>query len=197
MKLTNRFIVNLIAIVFLFSISGCQTAMSTSNTKQTYTTVPNEWPLRFKKHNFSAYCYNSIGCKVLYNDFYHIKKVADEVSPAPANNDYKKFWGKMPYGGIENFPSPAEVTWYSKDGVQHEAKIDIAEIFKDQRILHNVAREELPIETVATLGYPLIILEVNDRTINVYMRETIYLKDNGTRKSESREDLILAYSHTY
>ncbi|MEO6172514.1 MAG: hypothetical protein ABIP02_05295, partial [Arenimonas sp.] len=67
----------------------------------------------------------------------------------------------------------------------------------DQQILHKVPREELPTETVATLGWPNIVLEINDRTVNVYMQATIYLKDTAIRKNEFREDLILAYSHTY
>lgn len=172
--------------------------MSTSNKTKTYTPVPNEWPLRFEKHSFSARCYNTIGCKVLYNDFYHIKKEQDEISPPPANDQYQESWTKMPYGGIANFPPAAVVSWRSKDGDAHEVKIDIAEIFKDQNILHYVKEDEIP--TGAKIASPDIILIVNDRTVSVYMKAHIPLKEltiPENKYSDFKNDLILAYSHTY
>ncbi|MDM0052216.1 hypothetical protein [Variovorax sp. J22R115] len=47
---------------------------------------------------------------------------------------------------------------------------------------------------------PAIILEVNDRTINVYMRAHISTKElqvPGNRYSDFRNDLIKAFSQTY
>ena len=172
--------------------------MSTSNKNETYTTVQNEWPLRFEKHGFSARCYDTVGCKVLYNDFYHIKKAENEISPPPANDQYQESWTKMPYGGIENFPPAAIVSWRTKDGVAHEEKVDIAGIFKDQKILHNVKEEEIP--EGAKIASPDIILIVNDRTISVYMKAHIPLKQlaiPGNKYSDFKNDLILAHSHTY
>lgn len=173
--------------------------MPTSNKTEIYTTVPNEWPLRFEKHSFSAHCYDTSGCSVLYNDEYLVQDPAEKTRPSSASigPNYQKGWGTVTYGGIENFPAPALVKWKSKDGAEHEAKVDIGEIFRDQRILHNVSREDLPTETVATVGDPVIILEINNRTISIYMRDVIYLKDTESRRSESRDEVILAYSHTY
>lgn len=102
-------------------------------------------------------------------------------------------WGPFP-----NFPPPAKVTWRSKDGVSHEAMVDIGEIFEDQLIRHNVPRED--ISTEGSLPLPGIILEVNDRTINVYMRATIWTKEPqipGNRLGNQRKDLIKVYSRTY
>ncbi len=199
MPFTKQLIASAITIISIFIISGCQSAMSTSNKTEKYTTVPNEWPLRFEKHGFSAHCYDTAGCSVLYAGEYLVQDPAEKVRPSSASigQNYQKSWGTVTYGGIVNFPSPAIVKWKSKDGVQHEAKVDIAEIFKDQRILHTVSREELPTETVATVGDPNIILEVNNRTINVYMREMIYLKDSEARHGDFRDEVILAYSHNY
>ena len=50
------------------------------------------------------------------------------------------------------------------------------------------------------LGNPDILLEVNDRTINVYMRAfvpTRELQIPGNKYSRFRDDLILAWSKTY
>lgn len=173
--------------------------MSTSKKTETYTPVSNEWPLRFEKHGFAAHCYDTTGCSVLYNDEYLVQDPADKVRPSSESigPNYQKGWGTVTFGGIKNFPKPAVVKWKSKDGALHAAEVDIAEIFKNQQILHRVAREDLPTETAATIGEPSIILEVNNRTINVYMREAIYLKDTESRRNESRDDVILAFSRTY
>ncbi len=101
-------------------------------------------------------------------------------------------------GPFDNFLPPAIVTWRSKDGTPHEAEVDIGEIFKDQLIRHKVPRQD--ISTKGSLPLPEIILEVNDRTINVYMRATIWLKEPripGNRLSNQQNDLIKAYSRTY
>ena len=187
------------ATVFFLSLSGCQSAMPSSHSDSSGTSkvVPNEFPLRFKKHNFESHCYNTIGCSVLYYRTYQTKKGEDEVSPAPVNAQYKKYWGGAMHIAIPNFPPPAVVKWKSMDGVAHEASIDIASIFKDELIRHNVPQDEIPIETAATVGGPDVILEVNDRTINVYMKAAIALRDTATRKSDFREDLILAWRRNY
>jgi hypothetical protein len=101
-------------------------------------------------------------------------------------------------GPISNFPPPAKVTWRSKDGTSHEAEIDIGKIFKDQLIRHNVVREDATDNP--TDGAPGIILEVNDRTINVYMRATIWLKRPrfpDRPHSDYQDELIKVFSNTY
>ena len=62
-------------------------------------------------------------------------------------------------------------------------------------------RSNVPLDQVlGDLGDPDIILEVNDRTINVYMRAfvpTRELQIPGNKYSGFRDDLILAWSRTY
>jgi hypothetical protein len=187
----------LLAALLCLPVLGCQHAMSTSTSGSTGRIVRNEFPLKFKDHNFEAYCYDTIGCSVLYNNFYHVKDDAEEIASPPKMQDYKQYWGGALYIGIDNFPDPAIVKWKSKDGVAHEAHVDIGNIFKDELILHNVPQEEIPVETAATVGGPDVFLEVNDRTINVYMKAMIALKDTATRKSDFRQEVILAWSRTY
>ena len=83
------------------------------------------------------------------------------------------------------------------DGTSHEAQVDIGKIFQDELILHHVPQEEIPVQTAPTVGGPDIFLEVNDRTISVYMQAMIFLKDTPARKNDFREELILAWSNTY
>ena len=99
---------------------------------------------------------------------------------------------------IANFPAPAEATWRAKDQSEHRASVDLGAIFADGLIRHEVARED--VAEGVSLNDPEIILEVNDRTINVYMRSMIPLKrplDPANPNSNFRADLVRVYSQTY
>ena len=158
-----------------------------------------DWPLKFVRHSFGAYCYDTIGCKVLYAGFPHGASSDDEVSPPASSRgpDYRKHWNAG-HLALPNFPPPAVVTWRSKDGTAHEAEVDIGEIFKDRLILHDVPRED--IREGVSIHNPGIVLEVNDRTINVYMKARIptnSLRTPGNPNSDFRNDPVLAWSRTY
>ena len=155
-----------------------------------------DWPFRFKRHNFGAACYSTYGCKLVYADLLHLDQPEDELQPSSESigPDYRENLGAG-RAGIVNFPPPAAVTWRSKDGTRHQAEVDMATIFRDELILHNVPRDEVGEGSVLE-----IILEVNDRTINVFMRARIPTKElqiPGNQHSRFRDDLILAYTRTY
>ena len=157
------------------------------------------WPLKFGAHQFDAYSFSTYGCKVYYRGKLRVNDPDDVLQPSSENlgEKYLKIL-TAGMGPIGNFPPPAKVTWRSKDGAPHEAEVDIGEIFKDQLIRHNVPRQE--ISTEGSQPRPEIILEVTDRTINVYMRATIWLKEPripGNRLSNQQNDLIKVYSRTY
>lgn len=200
----------LTAVLFPLITTGCQPAMSTSDYGKPpiepetpggrpYTGTVADWPLFFIKHNFGAHCFDTYGCRVLYDGFAHGVDSDDEYSPPIAsfgrNREELLTAGHI---GKRNFPPPAIVTWRSKDGTPLEAEIDIGEIFKDQLIRHNVPREEIP-DRIG-IGSTDIILEVNNRTINVYTRTFIPTKQEqipGNQYSGHRNDLILVFSQTY
>ena len=192
-----------IALALSLISTGCQSAMTTSSPTGASTKAPNVFPLTFKEHNFAAHCYNTIGCRVIYDnhDFSPYAKGGDPDvyrAPPPPSVDYKKYWGPASYIGVRNFPSPAQVRWKSLDGIVHSAQIDIGEIFKDEKVLHNVPESDYVEGSFG--GSPSIFLEVNDRTINVYMEAFIATKSEqipGNKHSYGRTDLILAWSHTY
>jgi hypothetical protein len=186
----------------IVSTAGCQGMAMTqeSGNGRAVGKVDNtvaDWPLTFVRHNFGATSYSTHGCKVVYNGFLHLSDDDDvlRISSARAHPDALR---KLSAGylSVRNFPGPAKVTWRSADGVAHEAEVDIGEIFKDQKVLHKVPKEEV----LGDLGNPDILLEVNDRTINVYMRAfvpTRELQIPGNKYSGFRDDLILAWSRTY
>ncbi|WP_312316130.1 hypothetical protein [Stenotrophomonas sp.] len=157
------------------------------------------WPLRFDKHNFSARCHDTLSCEVVYDDVRHGSEKPTRSS-ASYGPDYLKDWNGG-HGGIRNFPPPARVVWTSKDGSAHEAEIDIGEIFSDQLVRHYVPREEVADVPNGQISvHPAILLEVNDRTIRVYMKAFIptkHLQTPGNTLSAVRRDLVLVKTYTY
>ncbi|PPT73318.1 hypothetical protein XthCFBP4691_20365 [Xanthomonas theicola] len=162
-----------------------------------------QWPLRFKKHGFGVYSYDTYGCKVWYANAWQARESDAKLQPSSDSYkpDHQRNWSSG-HIGIRNFPAPAEVTWRSKDGQPHQARIDIGELFKDEVILHNVPREEMADVPYGKYQHdPDIIMEVNDRTIRVYIRAMIFLKQRvevaGHMRADFRNDLILVKTYTY
>ena len=189
----------LIAIAVALT-TGCHPAMTDQSPKIQPPPETYAVPLRFAQHNFVAYCYNTIGCQVIYDRHYQVEDGPDEVSPPPPAGNYKTNWNAS-YLGIENFPAPAQVRWKSLDGVQHEAKVDMAAIFKDQLVWHKVPKADMAdFFHGPVAGEPGIILVVNDRAIDVYTKMFIPTKTEqipGNKDSDFRDDLFLAWTHTY
>ena len=186
-------------------LMGCQSAMPTSHSPadtqgSSLSGRPSwEWPLRFRTHNFSAFCYDTYGCKVRYANLLDVDEDPQILQPSSVSYglDYQRGWlgGHL---GIDNFPPPAEVSWRSQDGQPHATLIDIGAIFADQLIRHRVPRGEIPEN--ASIPDPDIVLEINDRTINVYMRAfvpTRTLQIPGNRYSDARDDLILVHTEVF
>lgn len=101
-------------------------------------------------------------------------------------------------GPIKNFPPPAVVTWVSADGAPLDAQVDFSEIFADRMVRHTAAREDI-LEN-SNIPYPGIILVVDDRTISVYMRTWMALKEPrgpGNPRSNQHNGVVLVHSRTY
>lgn len=182
-------------MVALTSLSmGCTVTPGNSRSAKVLT---NEWPLRFREHNFASYCYNTRSCSVTYNQYDFTNQIKEQPPGSPSPADRNKW--TTSHIGIANFPTPADVQWVDVTGKPHRANIDLAQIFGDRTILHKVPRDAIP-EGWAHNIRPDIFLEVDGDTINVYMRAHIATKDlqiPGNRYSDFRDDTILAWSKEY
>lgn len=172
---------------------------SEAEMRERWNLKPVKWPLRFTEHSFSATCYDTQECWILYAGLPH-----GNEKPSPPSSKYGPNYLENWSGGhlgIRNFPGPAIVKWRSKDGVYHDAEIDIAEIFEDGLIRHSVPREDLAELPDGKLQLdPSILLEVNDVTIRVYMRADLSLAQPriaGNPYSDFRDDLILVKTYHY
>lgn len=190
-----------VGVLFFLSQTGCVLAMTDTNHHQ-HEVDGNLLPLRFKQHNFEARAYNTELCSVLYNHHEFTPYAVDEPTGPPPPGNYQERWNFAFFVGIRNFPEAARVTWTSKDGSEHSALVDISAIFKNEQVLNKVPEHEY-VPNMYPQGIfldPSIYLEVNDRTINVYMKALIptrhrQIPDN--EYSDAREDVILAWTHTY
>ena len=166
----------------------------------------NQWPLRFDRHSFDACCFNTQRCSILYDrhqfgdvEYEYDGTLIEKSSGPPYAPNWKDDWSGT-YLAEKTFPSPVEIRWRALDGSKHEADVDLDAIFKDRLVLHHVAREDIPENWAARPLSANILVEVNDRVINVYMKVLIATKHEqipGKPHSRGRRDVILAWSHTY
>ena len=167
--------------------------------------VPREpWPLRFDSFSFGARCHHTMRCRVVFAKAHQVSERYDvEPSGEPYAPDWKDHW-KVGYhiSAEDVFPDPVKIRWTAMDGMERTTEINLEKLFPERLILHNAREEEVK------EGWGLerharsvdILLEVNDRTINVYMRAWVALKqrrDPNDRMSDDLRDLVLAWSKTY
>nr|WP_217497716.1 hypothetical protein [Lysobacter enzymogenes] len=98
-------------------------------------------------------------------------------------------------------PSTVDIDWVASDGSEHSAVIDlIREIFPGRAVHHNVPKEDVNEDWARhDKVHPDILVEVNDRTITVYMKARILTRSSaaGRPDIQSRKDLVSVWSHTY
>lgn len=167
--------------------------------------VPREsWPLRFDRFSFDARCYNTLHCSVIFAKQHQITE-RDRFSPSgePRSVDWKDNWtAGFAIAPSDVFSPIIEIWWTAMDGVERSTKLNFDKIFPDRLVLHNAQEHEVKD------GWGLddrsrrveILLEVNDRTINVYMRGLVELKqprDPAIRNSDNLRDLMLAWTKTF
>ena len=172
------------------------------------------WPLRFHTHTFGAACFNTLACSLIYRrrQFGTRKMGYDGMYyDAPSGQPPFERWrdGWVGHHGVptvdgRTFSTFVEIEWTSIDGREHVTSIDFEKMFKDRIILHTVSRSEvkeawLDAKSIHPVS-PHILVEVNDCTVNVFMRATVVTEAAqvpGNDRSHMRNEPILAWSHTY
>lgn len=159
--------------------------------------LAEEWPLKFKRHLFGFVCFDTRDCSVKYGGY----PAGDYGGPSPAFASIapETFDRIMlaSYGDIPLASPPAKIAWQAKDGTALTATVDIADIFKDGLIRHNVAQKDM---ADASAGFTHVLILVVDRTVEVYTRTMIPTREEqipGNKNSFFRDDLIKAWSQTY
>ena len=166
--------------------------------------VDTSKPLKFHRYHLGAGCYDTYGCRIKYGDGYGNGYIVQddpdekEISSAEIGENYLDGL----HGGWIDPPWPPQkawISWQDKNRQPLEAMVDLDEIFKDRLILHKVPREHMPPVYHAWI-IPEIMIEVNDRTVRVWMRAMIFttvLRKPDNPHSNFRNDIMLAYEKTY
>ncbi|QDE40916.1 hypothetical protein FIV34_17705 [Luteibacter pinisoli] len=171
------------------------------------------WPIRFHEHTFSAKRFNTLTCSFLYNNYQFGTQKKDwtgqilERPSGPPPEDRSVLWNSghiIVAKGGRTFPGPVELDWTSLDNTRLQASVDLDALFKDRLVLHNVSREGVKETWLKTLSIepvvPTVLVELNDRTVSVYMRAIIATNEErapGDPDTRLRFEPVLAWTHTY
>lgn len=171
------------------------------------------WPIRFYTHAFSAACFNTLTCSFLYNDYQFGTQKKDwagqvvERPSGPPPEDRGVLWNRVNLIAPKNgrtFPGPVELAWTSLDNTPLQASVNLDALFNDRLVLHNVSRAQVKERWLECLSIqpvsPTIMVELDDRTVSVYMRALIATEDEqtpGDPNSDMRIDTVLAWKQTY
>jgi len=150
--------------------------------------------ITFNEHALDTFCYSASEMKVRYGRFSTggCKKTGRAKTP----KDEKRFPG-APILGLPAFLGPLDAQWISKDGESLHAVLDLAEIFPGKVVLHQEDPAQLE-ETLPLITPPTIVVEVNDRTLSIYMYAYMGVKtDEPGRIRRGSRNYTLAYQKTY
>jgi hypothetical protein len=152
--------------------------------------------LHYSRHGFGAYCFDTTRCRVEYG---HRTEIDSHVeSPKWPDGDPPDL---VPTTlAIDNFPSSAHIVWTAIDGSTHDVTLDVASIFSTQEILLPSDLDLADIPKDVALVEPGIILVVNGRRIEMYMRAYVPTErpqNPDDPLSDYRYDLVKAFSSDY
>lgn len=169
------------------------------NIDREYTGTVADWPLFFIRHNYSSQCFDTQYCLVKYGAVPHEHR-EPTGSIASLGDHYPDVLTGAVSIAIDNFAGPVEITWRSKDGSPLEATLDFDVLFKDRLVPlpPTVKREDIP-ERIG-IGHPTIVVEVVDRTVNVYTSTHVPMKTEqipGNPYSDFNDDLVRVFTQTY
>ena len=153
--------------------------------------------LKFQSHDLNLQIYSAGDFRLLYAGSPHEIAIGRTAREKTAE-DEKRYPG-FTSGDYQAFAGPVEMEWRSKDGTLFKHTLDLNSIFNDKKILHDENPADI-YKPMPILGrQPTIIIEVNDRTVNVYMFTSIQLipKDPNAARRNRRDHRVLAYSQTF
>ena len=150
--------------------------------------------LKFRTHNFGILCFGGVtNVNLVYAGSGHklcVGRVAPEKTPA----DTEKVPGFLS-GSYHAFAGPVEMDWNARDGTHLSHTVDLNEVFKEKVIPHTYDSSGIYEKKPVTGGEPTVIVEVDDRTVNVYLYAEIQLVRDG--QPDKARALVSSYTQAY
>jgi hypothetical protein len=167
--------------------------------------IPKPGILTFDKHNIDLECFDASDMRISYGNYKshglylreynhnHERKIARAKQ---TTDDTKFLSGTMGY--YRAFEGPLYVQWHALDDSVINATIDLYKIFPDKVIPNNEDPKQID-WSLPTSGLPVIVIEVNNRTLNIYSDVTILFEhpDHKPGHRISKRNRILVFSKTY
>jgi hypothetical protein len=159
--------------------------------------------LRFDEHALTVRSFNASRIEVFYGQRAVYKSSLQNDHPDALREKTKKDEDRDLAGGgmigLQAFEGPLKISWNSKDGARHDVVLRLEEIFVDRIVLHHEDSARIDWTFPMQSYGPTIVVEVNDRTLNIYMHVHIYLRpiELTARAREDRSSRLLAYSKTF
>lgn len=153
-------------------------------------------PLTFQRHDLSVALFNVRAVTIHYAGSLHTA-TDDEYAPAKSERDVNRY-PSVKSGEYPAFASMVGMEWQALNGQTLECTLDLDAIFKDRRVLHAQDPARICPETPIAGDVPTIIIELDDRTVNVYMFVTLrMLGADFAEKRTTLNEKTLAYTRTF
>jgi hypothetical protein len=150
--------------------------------------------LTFSSHDLAVFSYDVSEVLMTYAGV-SWRPVKRQRARARTAGDAERYPG-ITGGSYPSFAGALRLRWRARDGDALETLIDLHAIFPDRTILHTELPERIDYSKPLD-GEPTIVVEINDRTVNIYMYVTIMLKPiKGTAGLDRNKHGTLAFSVT-
>lgn len=185
----HRCIERLAASIILFLITHAHAADLTM-TAQTQ--------LTFSTHDLTVRCFG--GARDLYLEYAGTPhRLCSKEPGRDKTPDDDRRYPRAISGTYTAFVAPVKLRWRDREGIEHEHEIDLDTIFKDRKVLHQADPARIYQSNPLNRRRPIIVIEVDDKTVNVGMFVTIQIlpTDPTAKLCEPHDYYTRAYSKTF
>ena len=163
--------------------------------------MPKLWPLQFKNFSFYGGAFNVKACRIIYGNAFFREWNEPPLPPEPGWMDnWRVHW----VNAYLPFPK-LDVQWTSLDGDVHKVILDLEKMLRKREVLHKVPVSDMPDNWLIGRGekddvHLELLLEVNDRTLRLYMASPIAIKiehPTEEHRHDFRKDWVLAWTKDY
>jgi hypothetical protein len=153
--------------------------------------------LKFETHSFGVECYSAGDLRVAYAGYTHhicVDRIGRKKFPF---DDRRAPLGTLP--GRVAFSGPVQIEWRTRDDKRYSHELDLGQIFKGKAVPHEEDPERIFQPAPFVLGGPAIIVEINGRTLGIYLDALIQLlpMDQSIEVLEQRRIRKLAYTKDF
>ena len=150
--------------------------------------------LKFRTHDFGILCFGGVAnVNLVYAGSGHNLCVGDPASEkTPA--DKERVPGFLS-GAYHAFAGAIEIEWNARDGTRLSHSVDLNEVFPDKVIPGDYDSTRIYEKKPVTGSEPTVIVEVDDRTVNVYLYAEIQLVRDG--QLDQARERVSSYTRAY